>query len=132
MKEIIEFFKQFPCLVGCRIREDFLAPEEGSIAIAHDGGEQTLKVYTSGDMLGQICFKLLYRGFFTGEAGKIFDEISCKIAESKVELPVLSGGRTVQYIEITEGPAMIKTEVGAGVYEMKFRLVYYRKGERNE
>ena len=132
MKEIINFFKQCPCIADKKLREDYLGPESGSIAIIPDGGEQILKTYASGDMLGQICVKILMRSFFTGEANKIFNEISDWITEGTTSLPKLFGDKVAQYFEITEAPLLIKTEVNAGIYEMKLKLVYYRKGVKNE
>ena len=130
MKAITDYFKKCPALSGRTIREDFLGPESGNIAIAPDRGEHTIKVYASGDMLGQISFKIMVRENFTGSANKIFEAISDWIDGEADELPELCGGKTSQYIEIIEGPALVKTDVTAGVYEMKLRLVYYRKGER--
>ena len=111
------------------MREDYLGPESGNVAIAPDGGEQKLKVYASGDMQGQICFKIMVRENFTGNASKIFEGISDWLAEQE-NLPILGGGKESQYLEISEGPALVKTDVNAGIFEMKLRLVYYRKGER--
>lgn len=132
MKEIIKFLKQCPCLADRKLNEDYLGPESGSIAIVPDGGEQTLKVYTSGDMLGQICVKILMRSFFTGEANRLFNEIADWISEESTKLPELCGDKVAQYFEITEAPLLIKTEVNAGIYEMKLKLIYYRKGVKNE
>ena len=128
MKQIVEYFKKCPAMSGRTLREDYFAPESGSAAIMPDGGEKVLKQYTSGDMLGQYKFKLLLRENFVGKAGNFFDQLSEWIAGGSQNLPELGANKTTQYIEVTEGPALIKTEVGAGVYEMKFRLVYYRKG----
>ena len=128
MKEILLFFKQCPAFSSVALREDFLAPKPGSAAIVPDGGEMVLKQYTSGDMLGQYNIKLLLRESYTGEAGKLFEIISEWIDEGQADLPVLNGNKTAQYAQVVEGPRLIKTEVGAGIYEMKFRLVYYRKG----
>ena len=89
-------------------------------------------MYASGDSLEQICFKLMLREAFTGQAGRLFGELRQWLAEGKEKLPEIPGKGRVQYIEIADGPALIKTEVGAGIYEMKFRLVYYRKGAGNE
>lgn len=128
MKEIIEFFKQCPCLADKKVREDYLGPESGSIAIVYDGGEQILKKYTSGDSLGQISVKIMMRAFFTGEANSFFEGISDWINEETTLLPKLCGDKVAQYFEITEAPLLVKTEVGAGIYEMKLKLIYYRKG----
>lgn len=127
MKEIVDFFKSCPALSGKCVREDYLGPEPGSLAIAPDGGEQILKQYTSGDMLGQLLFKILIRENFTGAAGVVFENISEWLINCKT-LPKLKN-KQAQYIEIAEGPDLVKTDVNAGVYEMKLRLVYYRKGE---
>lgn len=131
MKAIINYLKKCPVLSDLKVREDYLGPESGSVAIAPDGGEQTVKVYASGDMLGQISFKILVRENFIGSASelllKIADWISCS-----PELPDMIGNKTSQYVEVTEGPILVKTDVGAGIYEMKLRLVYYRKGVGNE
>lgn len=132
MKEIISYLKKCPYLSDKKLYEDYLAPESGSIAILPDGGERTLKVYTSGDMLGQISFKILMRSFFTGEATDLFNRISEWICEETAELPELYGDKVAQYFEISEEPLLIKTEVNAGIYEMKLKLIYYRKGVKNE
>ncbi len=128
MKEMVDFLKKCPAFSGIALREDFLSPVSGSAAIVPDGGKQIVKRYTSGDMLGQYNFKLLVRENFTGQAGSIFREFSEWVA--KGNLPCLGGDKIAQYIDITEGPALIKTEVGAGIYDMKFTLVYYEKGVR--
>ena len=132
MKRITKFFEKCPCLAGRKIREDFLGPESGSVAIAHGGGNPTVKTYASGDCLEQVSYKFMLREFFLGEAGALFEKLSQWIEEGKEPLPDPGEGKKAQYIEITEGPVLVKTEVGAGVYEMKFRLVYYRKGVGNE
>ena len=129
MKQIVEFFKKCPEMVAVTLREDYLAPGPGSAAIVADGGEQVLRLYTSGDILGQYNFKLLVRENFTGGAEKLFTGLSDWLEQGKEKLPEMSGNKTAEYIEVAEGPSLIKTEVGAGIYEMKFRLVYYRKGE---
>ena len=128
MKEMIEFLKSCPAFSDVSMGEDFLSPCSGSIALVPDGGVQVAKRYTSGDVLGQYNFKLLLRENFTGQASKIFAGFSDWISDGN--LPALDGDKTAQYIEITEGPALIKTEVGAGIYDMKFTLVYYSKGVR--
>ena len=128
MKKILQFFKQCPAFSAISLREDFLAPEAGSAAIVPDGGDEILRRYTSGDVLGQFNIKLLLREGFTGEAGQFFEMLSDWIEEGGTPLPELGGNKTAQYVEVVEGPKLIKTEVGAGIYEMKFRLVYYRKG----
>lgn len=130
MKEIIDFLKECPAFSGVELREDFLSARSGSAAIVPDGGKQLLRRYTSGDLLGQYNFKLLVRENFTGQANRVFGMFSEWI--DKGNLPDLSGDKTAQYIEITEGPALIKTETGAGIYDMKFTLVYYEKGVKNE
>ena len=127
MKEIINFFKGCPALSGKTVREDYLGPEAGSVAIAPDGGEHIVKRYTSGDMLGQICFKMLIRENFTGAANKLYEDV-LKWLDSLKQLPEIKNGQA-QYIEIVERPVLVKTDVNAGIYEMKLRLVYYRKGE---
>ena len=127
MKKIVDFLKGCPAFSDVNLGEDFLSPKSGSVAVVPDGGAQVVKRYMSGDMLGQYNFKLLLRENLTGQADKIFSEFSEWINGGN--LPDLDGDKTAQYIEITEGPALIKTEVGAGIYDMKFRLVYYRKGE---
>ena len=132
MKEITEFFKQCPCFNGKKVREDFLSSETGSVAITHDGGERTVKKYASGDCLEQLCFKLMLRETFGGEAGRLFKALELWLTEGKQELPEMGDGYAPQYMEITEGPALVKTEVGAGIYEMKLKMVYYRKGVNNE
>lgn len=132
MKEIIGFFKKCPCLADKKISENYLGPKSGSIAIVPDGGEHTLKVYTSGDMLGQISVKILMRSFFTGEANNIFEQIVDWVSEDSVKLPNLCGDKVAQYFEITQGPLLVKTEANAGIYEMKLKLIYYRKGVKNE
>lgn len=132
MKEIIEFLKQCPCLADRKVNEDYLGPESGSIAVSYDGGEEILKVYTSGDVLGQISLKILMRSFFTGEANRIFYEISDWINSDLANLPELCGDKVAQYFEIAEAPLLVKTEVNAGIYEMKLKLIYYRKGVKNE
>lgn len=128
MKQMVEFLKNCPALSGHIIREDLLAPAAGSISVVPDGGEQTLKLYTSGDMLGQYNFIILLRENFTGEAGVLSYKLSDWISSEKYELPVLDKNKIAQYVEVAEGPELIKTEVGAGVFQMKLRLVYYRKG----
>ncbi len=132
MKAIIEYFKKCPALSGCSVRQDFLGPESGNIAIAPDGGDHTEKVYASGDMLGGISFKIMVRENFTGKANGLLDAVSDWIDEEAEELPTLGGGKLAQYIEVVEGPVLVKTDVNAGIYEMKLRLIYYRKGEKNE
>lgn len=127
MKAIINFFRTCPALSGKTVREDYLGPESGSVALAPDGGEHILKIYTSGDLLGQICFKMLIRDNFTGAANTLFENVSQWLI-SVSSLPELSNGQA-QYIEILERPVLVKTDVNAGIYEMKLRLVYYRKGE---
>ena len=128
MKEMMEFLKKCPAFSGMELREDFLSARSGSAAVVPDGGKQLLRRYTSGDLLRQYNFKLLLRENFTGQADRVFREFTEWI--DKGNLPVLSGDKTAQYIEITEGPALIKTETGAGIYDMKFTLVYYEKGVR--
>ena len=127
MKEIINFFRTCPAFSGKKVREDYLGPESGSVAIAPDGGESILKTYTSGDMLGQICFKILVRDNYTGAANALFEDISHWLISVK-SLPELSKGHA-QYIDVLEEPVLVKTDVNAGIYEMKLRLVYYREGE---
>lgn len=129
MKVITEYFKNCPALLGKTLREDYLTPESGSVAIVPDGGEQIVKQYASGDILGQIAFKILVREYFTGAASALLDSISAWV-KSQDSMPILGGGRDAQYFEVTEGPVLVKTEVSAGVYEMKLRLIYYSKGER--
>ncbi len=127
MREIVNFFRTCPALSGKMVREDYLGPESGSVAIAPDGGESVLKAYTSGDMLGQICFKILVRDNYTGAANELFKEITHWLTNVK-SLPELSKG-LAQYIDVLEQPVLVKTDVSAGIYEMKLRLVYYREGE---
>lgn len=132
MKQIVNFLKQCPCLADKKVCEDFLAAESGSIAVVPDGGDRILKKYTSGDLLGQISVKILMRSFFTGEANRIFEQIIDWIGDESTNLPELCGDKVAQYFEIAEAPLLIKTEVNAGVYEMKLKLIYYRKGVKNE
>lgn len=132
MREIIEYFKKCPCLFNYDIKEDYLGSSSTSICIAHNGGEVLIKSYASGDMLKQINFKLMLREFFTGQAGELFDGISSWIEHNDTPLPILSEDRTCEYIEVTKGPSLVKTEVSGGVYEMSFRLVYYLKGVKDE
>ncbi|MFA7636777.1 MAG: hypothetical protein WCX81_03335 [Monoglobales bacterium] len=128
MKAITEYFKNCPALSGKSLRKDYLGPQSGSVAVVPDGGEQTVKKYASGDMLGQIALKLLVRENFTGAASALIDDILLWV-ENCGSLPILSGGREAQYFEVAEGPVLVKTEAGAGVYEVKIRLIYYKKGE---
>lgn len=128
MKKMVDFLKRCPAFSDVSLGEDFLSPKSGSAAVVPDGGAQLVKRYTSGDMLEQYNFKLLLRENFTGQANKIFRGFSDWISNGN--LPDLDGDKIAQYIEITEGPALIKTEVGAGIYDIKFTLVYYRKGVR--
>lgn len=128
MKEITEFLKKCPCFAGKNVREDLLTPQPGSVAIAPDGGSRIVKKYASGDSLEQICFKMMMRENFGGEAGKLLETLEKWLADGSEKLPDEVDGIYPQFIEITEGPTLVKTEVGAGVYEMKLRLVYYRKG----
>ena len=128
MNVMVEFLKKCPAFSDVTLGEDFLSPKSGRVAVVPDGGAQVVKRYTSGDMLGQYNFKLLLRENFTGQADRMFSGFTDWINEGN--LPLLEGDKTAQYIEITEGPALIKTEVGAGIYDMKFSLVYYGKGVR--
>lgn len=127
MKEIINFFRSCPALSGKAVREDYLGPESGSVAIAPDGGEHIIKTYTSGDILGQICFKMLIRDNYTGAASRLYEDVLEWLTDCS-KLPELAYGHA-QYIDIVERPVLVKTDVNAGIYEMKLRLVYYRKGE---
>lgn len=128
MKEILQFFKKCPAFDKVNLREDFLSPLTGSSAIVPDGGEGILKRYTTGDILGQYNYKIMLREAYIGQASEFF----LKLTEwlGKGYLPDMEGEKTAQYIEITGMPELIKSEVGAGIYHMKIRLVYYAKGER--
>ena len=128
MKAIVEYFKNCPQLSGQSVREDYLDAASGSVAIVPDGGEQIIKKYASGDYLGQISFKIMVRENFTGKVSQLLESISNWI-ENQVVMPMLDLDRQAQYMEVSEGTRLVKTEAGAGIYEMKLRLVYYRKGD---
>lgn len=128
MKKIIDYLKGYRPLSGRVISEDYLGPKSGSISLSRDGGEKILKSYTSGDMLCQENYKILIRHSFTGEATELLKGLCDYISEEAAELPTLSEDKTPQYFEVTDCPSLVKTETGGGIYQMKFRLVYYRKG----
>ncbi len=128
MTEIINFFKKCPVLMEKEIFEDALPPKTGCLSILPDGGEEIVKTYSTGDMLGQISFKLLIREFSDGRASKLMGEVLNWLSGPLPTLPNVLEGTVSQYIEVTDCGSLVKSEINSAVYEMKLRLVYYRKG----
>ncbi len=128
MTEIINFFKKCPVLMEKDIFEDALPPQTGCLSILLDGGEEIVKTYSTGDMLGQISFKLLIREFSDGRLAKLIAELLSWLSGPLATLPNVLKDTVSQYIEVTDCGSLVKSEINSAVYEMKFRLVYYRKG----
>ena len=135
LKGLKEYFSACPLLSGRKITTDFLSENAPAFAIYSENSQKSAKKYISGDCLFSFTFSFrarLYLGKKEAEnekVSKFFEDLSDWIKSQVLKgiLPDLGKDKVVQNLEVITQPHIKNTNISDCVYEMKLKVIYYKR-----
>jgi len=135
LTNIRKFLLNCPYLEGGRINADFLSENPPAYAVYAENGEKNVKVYTDGSSLEQFIFSFRMRAEYSKQISQnekislLFENISDWITEEaqKGNFPDIGQDKEIQNLEVVSSGHIKNTNAADCVYEMKCRILYYRR-----
>lgn len=112
---------------------DFLDNEAVNYSIESLPGDPIFKKYADGGKMGQFDFVLASRAFYGESVRGNVDNLSffTKFREwveennRKKKVPLLTGGRESQYVEVLTDGYIFSTDADTAKYQVQCKLYYY-------
>ena len=128
------YFSACPVVPDGAVRNSFLSENAPDYAVFSEGKEEVIKKYASGDGLYQFVFSFRARLFYskkdteTRENSIFFFHLSNWVNDQRNigNMPAVEGVE-IQRIEPLDSGKIKNASVSDCVYEMKFRVVYYKR-----
>ncbi|MBR2500548.1 MAG: hypothetical protein IKB60_05670 [Clostridia bacterium] len=135
LSAVRKYFESCPYFEDARINADFLSEAPKSFGIYAEHFAPVLKTYASGDTLSQFVFSIRMRASYgrkiseNEKISKLFYDIKSWIDTQKraENFPIVSDDISVQDIEVLTGGHLKNTNAADCVYEMKCRIIYYKR-----